>query len=454
MRDGAIANLTEGRPVLHVALRGTSGDEAANAAAAETRAAVRAFAEDVRSGKRAGAGGPFEAIVHIGIGGSDLGPRLLYDALKSFRRKDFVVRFAANVDGAEISDALEGLDPKRTLVVVVSKTFTTQETLANAKVARDWIAAAAGEEAVAGQIVAVSAAPERAQGWGAGAVFPFWDWVGGRYSLWSAVGLSVDAALEPGAFDALLDGAAAMDRHFFEAPTEENLPVCAAFVQAWNRLLGAGSYSVAAYGRRLQLLPSFLQQLEMESNGKSVDLDGERLPRLAAGVTWGDAGTNGQHSFFQLLHQGRDVVPVEFVLIDQGAEGPDAHRAMLLSNVLAQAQALLQGKTAETAKSEMMAQGETEMRADFLAPHRAFSGDRPSTIIGMTRLDPKTLGALLAFYEHRTAVQGWLAGLNSFDQWGVELGKVMANALLPALKGGDAPEGADPSTKAWLARLT
>jgi len=439
MRTGARVNTTEDRSALHVALRGAGGDDAVRAEVAATRARIRAFAAEV-------ARRPIDALVHIGIGGSDLGPRLVLDALKPLRRRDLAVRFAANIDGAEIVDALHGLDPARTLIVVVSKTFTTQETLANAEAARAWLGADARD-----RIVAVTAAPERAQSWGAGEVFPFWDWVGGRYSLWSAVGLTCEIALPPGAFDMLLDGARAMDAHAFETPLADNLPFRAACAQSFNRLLGARSTATIPYARRLALLPAWLQQLEMESNGKGVDADGLPLARLAAGVTWGEPGTNAQHSFFQLLHQGRAAIPVEFLVVAKG-EGPAGHRAMLLANALAQAQALYEGKSADAAKAEMLAKGESAERAAFLAPHRAFPGDRPSTMIGLADLSPQTLGALLAFYEHRTVMQAWLAGINPFDQWGVELGKQMAGALLPALKGGDA-SGFDPATKAWVERL-
>jgi glucose-6-phosphate isomerase len=437
MRDGARVNTTEDRAALHVALRGSGGDAAVRAQVAQTRTAVRTFAADV-------AGRQIDAVVHIGIGGSDLGPRLVLDALKPWRRKGLDVRFAANVDGAEIVDALDGLDPARTLIVVVSKTFTTQETLANAEVARAWL----GDRP--GQIVAVTAAPDKAKAWGAGTVFPFWDWVGGRYSLWSAVGLTCEIALAPGAFDALLDGAHAMDEHTFSAPLADTLPFRAACVQAANSLAYASTATIP-YARRLALLPAWLQQLEMESNGKGVDVDGHTLARRSATLTWGEPGTNAQHSFFQLLHQGRDVIPVEFVVVAE-SEGPASHRAMTLANALAQAQALYEGKTAEAAKAEMRAAGMDEAHAAALAPHRAFSGDRPSTMLALDDLSPKTLGALLAFYEHRTVIQAWLFGINPFDQWGVELGKQMAGALLPALSGAGGGTF-DPATAAWVARL-
>jgi glucose-6-phosphate isomerase len=454
--SGAAINTTENRPVLHAALRGGAPNDAIAEEVAAVRARMNAFAGDFRSGKIKGATGqPLNAIVHIGIGGSDLGPRLLIDALKDFRAPGLTLRFASNVDGADIADALEGLDPARTMIAIVSKTFTTLETMTNAETARAWLRAGLGVEDVSSHVLAISAAPRKAIHWGAleAHVFPFWDWVGGRYSLWSAVSLSVACCLREGAFDALLAGAAAMDEHFRTAPLEQNAPVIAACVATWNRTaLRYASYSCAPYARRLDLLPSFLQQLEMESNGKSVTRDGAALARPAAGVTWGSSGTNGQHSFFQLLQQGLQAIPVEFVLVREGLGGPPAHRRALLSNVLAQAEALMIGKTGAQAEQEMRSAGLDEAEVKALAPHRTFSGDRPSTIIALDRLTPETLGALLAFYEHRTFAQGVLMGINSFDQWGVELGKQLATALSGALEGKEA--GArDPSTAAWIARL-
>ncbi|MGE3251239.1 MAG: glucose-6-phosphate isomerase [Hyphomonadaceae bacterium] len=413
MFAGEAVNNTEGRAAMHWALR--AGD--APTEVRETRDRMRAFA--------AGLSG-IDAVVSIGIGGSDLGPRLVYDALKALHRADIRARFASNVDNADIDDALEGLDPARTLVIVCSKTFTTLETLANAEIARAWL----GSHAT-GRLVAVSAAPERAKAWGASEVFPFWDWVGGRYSLWSAIGLVLEIALQPGSFDRLLTGAAAMDAHFRDAPFAQNAPMLAAAVQAWNReALGRGGYALVPYAERLRLLPAYLQQLEMESNGKRVDRDGRVLARPAAGVTWGAAGTNAQHSFFQLLHQGVEEVPVEFIVVkDAGGAG----RTALLANALAQAQALMHGAR------------------DDAAPHRAFPGNRASTMMALDDLSPESLGALLAFYEHRTAAQAWLAGVNPFDQWGVELGKAMARDLTAALEGNATPD--DPATSAWVERL-
>ncbi|MES1201513.1 MAG: glucose-6-phosphate isomerase [Pseudomonadota bacterium] len=437
MFAGEIVNSTEQRAVMHWALRDPEGAQEV----LDVRDRMHDFGHEI------GDGGQINAIVHLGIGGSDLGPRLLIDALKPHRRKHIEVRFAANVDGADVADAIDGLDPKRTLLIVVSKTFTTQETLANAEYVRNWGPAI---------ITAATAAPEKAVAWGVKPehVFPFWDWVGGRYSLWSSVSLVAELALEHGAFNDLLDGAAEMDAHFREAPFAENLPALAAAIQHWNRqALGRASYGMIPYSERLRLLPAYLQQLEMESNGKGVDREGKPLTQSSAVVTWGAAGTNAQHSFFQLLHQGVDEIPVEFVLNEGDHEGPADHRAKLLANAVAQTRALMVGKSEDVVRTEMLAKGASAEEAARLAPHRTFRGDRASTMIGMDELSPTALGALLAFYEHRTFTQGVLANINSFDQWGVELGKEMANQLAPALESGKVPDGMDASTAAWIKRL-
>lgn len=413
---GEIVNNTEGRAAKHWALRAPD----APAEIKDTRAKMAAFAQRMRP--------QIDAIVHLGIGGSDLGPRLLLDALKPHRIHGLEVRFAANVDGADVADAIEGLDPNRTLLIVVSKTFTTQETLANAEFVRAWGPA---------HLAAATAAPEKAAAWGVPAenVFAFWDWVGGRYSLWSSVSLACVIALQDGAFDVLLAGAAAMDAHFRDTPFAQNLPALSGAVQMWNReALGHGSYALIPYSERMRLLPAYMQQLEMESNGKRVSRDGEAIRRAACGVTWGAAGTNAQHSFFQLLHQSVDEIPVEIIVNAGAHEGPASHRAKVFANALAQARALMVGRTTDN-------------------PHRQFTGDRASTLMVLDALSPQALGALLAFYEHRTFAQAVLAGINPFDQFGVELGKEMANQLLPALEGQTAPADLDPSTAAWVARL-
>jgi len=436
---GGIVNTTENRAAKHWALRITDPPGGANEVTAVLDR-MHEFTHEIAEE------GDFDAVIHLGIGGSDLGPRVVLDALKAYRRPNITVRFAANVDGADVADAIEGLNPQRTLLIVVSKTFTTQETLANAEFVRAWGPA---------RIAAATAAPERAIAWGVAErdVFPFWDWVGGRYSLWSSVSLVCEIALNHGVFFRMLEGAEELDNHFRDAPFAENLPAISAAVQMWNReALGHGSYALIPYAERLRLLAAWAQQLEMESNGKSVTRDGAPLQRSSCAVTWGAAGTNAQHSFFQLLHQGIEEIPVEFIVNAGVQEGPPSHRAKVYANALAQARALMVGKSATQAKAEMIAKGMGEAEATTLAPHRAFTGNRASTLMAIDALSPEALGALLAFYEHRTFTQAVLAGVNPFDQWGVELGKEMASALLPALEGGPASD-LDASTAAWLKRL-
>ncbi len=457
---GEVVNASEGRPALHMALRAPDGADwraagvPVSGEVEATRNAMRAFAGAVRSGAVAGATGkPFRAIVHIGIGGSDLGPRLVWEALKPLDPQ-IELRFAANVDPAELAQALTGLDPAETMVVTVSKTFTTLETLTNAEAARDWLRASLGE-ASDSHLVAVSASPEKAQAFGvpAGQVFGFWDWVGGRYSIWSAVGLSCAIALGYDAFEAMLAGAHAMDDHFRTAPLETNAPVLLALAHVFNRNgLGRPIRAVVPYAQRLRLFAPFLQQLEMESNGKRVTATGQPVPHPTAASVFGDAGTNGQHAFFQLLHQGTDVVPVDILAVREGAEGDPSAQTKLLANAIAQAEALMVGRSEAEVRAELTAAGRPPAVIDALAPQRTFPGNRPSSFLLLDRLDPARFGALVALYEHKTFVEGVLWGINSFDQWGVELGKTLATRVLGELEGG--PSGAhDPSTAALIARL-
>jgi glucose-6-phosphate isomerase len=439
---GEIVNASEQRPALHMALRAPDGADfkAAGVPVSRdveaTRAAMRGFVEAVRSGAKRGATGkPFRAIVHIGIGGSDLGPRLIWEALKPLDPQ-IELRFAANVDPNELAQALTGLDPAETLLVTVSKTFTTLETLANAETARAWLRASLGEASDA-HLVAVSAAPDKAKAFGVPAdqVFAFWDWVGGRYSIWSAVGLSCAVALGWDAFAGLHAGAAAMDAHFREAPLDRNAPVMLALAHVFNRNgLGRPIRAVVPYAQRLRLFAAFLQQLEMESNGKRVTAEGQPVPQPTAASVFGDAGTNGQHAFFQLLHQGSDVIPVDLVAVREGSEGDPAAQKKLLANAVAQAEALMIGRA---------------MPDD---PQRHFPGNRPTSFLLLERLTPDALGALIALYEHKTFVEGVLWRINSFDQWGVELGKTLAAQVLAELEG-KAEGRHDPSTAALIERL-
>ena len=457
---GDIVNASEDRPALHMALRAPDGadwraaGEPVSTVIEATRNAMRAFADGVRNGIIRGATGkPFRAIVHIGIGGSDLGPRLIWEALRPLDPQ-IELRFVANVDPAELAQALVGLDPAETLVVTVSKTFTTQETLTNASSARAWLRAALGPAADA-HLVAVSASPEKAQAFGvpAAQVFGFWDWVGGRYSLWSAVGLSCAIALGYEAFDAMLGGAHAMDQHFQSAPVETNVPVLLALVHVFNRNgLGRPIRAVVPYAQRLRLFAAFLQQLEMESNGKRVTADGAPVVHQTAASVFGDAGTNGQHAFFQLLHQGTDVIPVDIIAVRTGSEGDPSAQTKLLANAIAQAEALMVGRSEADVRTELVAAGKSSSEIDALAPQRTFPGNRPSSFLVLEQLDPARLGALIALYEHKTFVEGVLWGINSFDQWGVELGKSLATRVLGELEGGPAGHH-DPSTAALIARL-
>ncbi|MEN5362227.1 glucose-6-phosphate isomerase [Brevundimonas intermedia] len=455
---GEAVNLTEGRAVLHPALRAAPGadfkalGEPVSAEVDAVRADMKAYADAVRSGAEAGAAGKqFEAIVHVGIGGSDLGPRVVWDALRPLDPA-IDLRFVANIDPRDMAEALTGLDPETTLVVVVSKTFTTQETLANAEAAKAWLAASLPAERMTKHFIGVTAAPDKAAAFGCGRTFAFRDWVGGRYSLWSAVSLSCGIALGWDVFEAMLAGAAAMDDHFVSAPLERNAPILLALAQVFNvDGLNRPARTVAPYAHALRRLPSFLQQLEMESNGKRVHRDGTTVTRQTCPVVFGEPGTNGQHAFFQQIHQGPQIVPSEFVIVAK--THADAPESPLWSNALAQGQALMLGKTTEAAKAEGLAQGLSEEEATRLAPHRTFTGNRPSTAILMDRLTPETLGALLALYEHKTFVEGVIWDINSFDQWGVELGKVLAKAIVKDVDAGGPSADLDPSTAGLMTRL-
>jgi glucose-6-phosphate isomerase len=461
MFAGEPINTSEGRAVLHVALRAPVADGYAAQSAPvmaevdQVRQAMAHFAGQVRSGAIKGATGkPFRSILHIGIGGSDLGPRLLWDALKPIRPA-IDLRFVANVDGTEFALTTADLDPAETLVVIVSKTFTTQETLANAEAARAWLGAALGEEAAKGHLAAVSTALDKTSAFGIAPerVFGFWDWVGGRYSLWSAVSLSVAVALGWEAFAALHAGARAMDIHFRDTALDRNAPVLLALAQVFNRDgLDRRARSVVPYAHRLRRLSAFLQQLEMESNGKRVGKDGKPVAHGTAPVVFGDEGTNVQHAYFQQMHQGSDVVPLEFVAVREPMDGSPEMHAKLLANVIAQAEALLVGRSQAEVRAELATRGLAPAEIDILAPQKTFPGDRPSTTILLDRLDPQSLGALIALYEHKTFVEGVIWGVNSFDQWGVELGKSLATRVLAELEGGALGDH-DPSTAAMIGRL-
>lgn len=466
MFAGERINSTEARAALHVALRcppGTPwpvGGVDVGAAVHTVRARMRGFCERVRGGDwRGHRGGRITDVVNIGIGGSDLGPAMVCEALADFADGGLRMHFVSNVDGVQIHDVTRRCPPETTLFVVASKTFTTQETLANARAARAWLVGALGDEAaVASHFVAVStnAAAVAAFGIDTGNMFGFWDWVGGRFSLWSAIGLPIMLALGPARFDELLAGAHAMDAHFRSTPAASNLPVLMALLGIWNvDFLDAPSQLIAPYHQRLHRLPAYLQQLDMESNGKSVRHDGSPVGCRTSPILWGELGINGQHAYFQLVHQGTQPVPVDFIgVLDAGREDEGLHR-IAFANMIAQAEALMRGRSADEAEAEMRAAGLPQPRIRALLPHRVFPGNRPSNTLLLERLDPFTLGALIAAYEHRTFVQGVIWDINSFDQWGVELGKQLASRVLDEL-GPQPPAAAGPahdaSTQALIER--
>ncbi len=457
MFSGAKINATEGRAVLHTALRNLSTPVMVDGAdvmspVRATHARMEAFARDVRDGRFAGQGGTITDVVNIGIGGSDLGPAMACIALSPYADGPRC-HFISNVDGAHAADTLRGLDPATTLVIVASKTFTTIETMTNAQTVRDWMAGAVANPAA--QFAAVSTAADRTAAFGIdpARVFGFEDWVGGRYSLWGPIGLSLMLAIGPERFAEFLAGGAEMDAHFREAPFAENLPVLLALVGIWhNQVGGHATRAVLPYDQRLSRLPAYLQQLEMESNGKRVAMDGATLTENSGPVVWGEPGTNGQHAFYQLIHQGTRIIPCEFLVAKEGHEPHLAHQhTLLVSNCLAQSEALLRGRSLEEATAIMAKKGLTGAELDRQARHRVFPGNRPSTTLAYARLDPRTLGRIIALYEHRVFVEGVILGINSFDQWGVELGKELALALQPMVEGRAGTEGKDGSTRALVA---
>ena len=459
MWAGERINVTEGRAVLHMALR-HFGDEPVlvdgHDVMGEVRAVldrIRDYSGAIRTGNIAGwGGGQFTDVVNIGIGGSDLGPAMVTQALEPYTRADLRAHFVSNVDGAHLHDTLKGLDPARTLFIIASKTFTTDETMTNAHSARKWVAGALGEQAISTHFTAVSTNLEACSAFGISEdrILGFWDWVGGRYSVWSAIGLPVAIAIGYENFEAFLRGASAMDRHFRETPLEENLPVILALLGVFYRNgWGFPTHAVLPYDQRLARFPAYLQQQDMESNGKSVTLNGKEVRWDTGPVIWGEPGTNGQHAFYQLLHQGTTVVPCDFLVAAQPHEAMAPHHAKLIANCLAQSEALMLDKTEDEVLAELKGTGLTREEIKALAPHKVFPGNRPSNTIVYRKLDPATLGSLVALYEHKVFVQGVLWNVNSFDQWGVELGKALARTLLPEVEGqGDAAH--DSSTSGLL----
>ena len=451
MLAGAPINTTEGRAVLHTALRAPRGQGPHTDAVHGVLDSMLAYAETVRDGATSG----IRHVVNIGIGGSDLGPQMVVPALDAYAHPGITLHFVSNVDGHDITPVLRRLRPADTLFIIASKTFTTQETMANAAVARQWFVDNGGTD-IASHFVGATTNLAAAAVFGITTTFGFWDWVGGRYSLWSAIGLPIAIAVGADHFRALLAGAHAMDQHFASAPLEANLPVQLGLLDVWYRNFHHfTSRSVAPYHQGLKRLPAYLQQLEMESNGKRVDLDGNPLPFGTSPVVWGEPGTNGQHAYFQMLHQGTDVIPVEFIAVKHASHPHADLQAKALANCLAQSQALMLGKTTAAALRDSAPTANAALDAATLACHRTFPGNRPSTTLLLDRLDPHTLGALIALYEHRVFTSGALWGINSFDQWGVELGKALASALLPRFTAPGPADGSglDASTAGLLARL-
>ncbi|MBV8665409.1 MAG: glucose-6-phosphate isomerase [Burkholderiaceae bacterium] len=462
MFRGDKINLTEKRAVLHTALRAPRGTKLViegrdvNADVHAVLERVYAFAERVRSGAWLGfTGKTITDVVNIGIGGSDLGPEMACHALRSYAQPTLNLHFVANVDGHDLDAALARLNPETTLFVIASKTFTTAETMLNAGTARNWFLKAGSTADLARHFVAVStnATAVSAFGIDTANMFPFWDWVGGRYSIWSAIGLPLALAIGAEGFAAFLAGAHAMDEHFRNAPLEQNMPVLLAMVGIWNRnYLGSSSISIAPYHQDLSQFADYLQQLEMESNGKRVTRDGTVLNEATCPAVWGNVGTNGQHAYFQLLHQGTDVIPVDFIAALKPNHALPGHQPALLANCFAQSEALMRGKNADEVRAELQAQSLSETDIAALLPHKIFPGNRPSNTILLERLTPASLGALIALYEHKVFVQGAVWNVNSFDQWGVELGKVLAKRIESELSGDAQPQAHDSSTNGLIAK--
>jgi glucose-6-phosphate isomerase len=463
MFDGAVINITEERAVLHTALRNRANTPVlvdGRDVMPDVNAVLDAmgtFAENIRSGALKGATGKkITDVVNIGIGGSDLGPVMATLALAPYHDGPRL-HFVSNIDGAHIADTLKLLSAETTLFIVASKTFTTIETMTNAATARRFIAEALGEEAVGHHFCAVSTALDKVSAFGIGAdrVFGFWDWVGGRYSIWSAIGLPLMIAIGSENFSEFLAGGHAIDTHFREAPVRENIPMLLGLIGYYHRnVLGYPSRAILPYDQRLTRFPAYLQQLDMESNGKSVTMDSTPVEGETGPVVWGEPGTNGQHAFYQLIHQGTTVIPAEFMIAAKGHEPSLRHQhQLLIANCLAQSEALMKGRSLAEARAQLTEKGMDEAKADRIAPHRVFSGNRPSITMVYDSLTPFALGRLIALYEHRVFVEGVLFNINSFDQWGVELGKELATGLLPVVEGKKGTEGHDSSTAGLVAAL-
>lgn len=456
---GDHVNGTEDRPALHTALRHTGAPATPEQqAVAETLEKMEKLINAVHQGEWTGhTGKRITDVVNIGIGGSDLGPRMVTKALTPYLSAAVKVHFVANIDGAELTDTLRRLNPESTLFIVASKSFSTQETRENALSARSWmLASGCAQQDLKNHFVAISSRVDKAVEFGIAPenVYPIWDWVGGRYSLWSAIGMSIAFAAGMDNFNRLRAGAEAMDKHFAEAPLEKNLPVLMGLLMFWySEFMGSSTQAILPYAHHLNLLPSYLQQLEMESNGKSVTRDGKPVDYPTGAIVWGTEGTNGQHSFHQLLHQGTSLVPIDFIATLRGHDDLKHQHRLLFANCVAQSQALLTGRNLDVAKTELKAQGYSDQEIAFLAPHKVHPGNRPSNTLVMEQLTPETLGALIAAYEHKVYTLGVLFDINSFDQWGVELGKLLGTHVNIAIETTDIPGDWDSSTQHLIRRF-
>lgn len=461
MFEGEPINISEYRPVLHTALRNRGNTpvfvdgEDVMPKVNRVLQQIRYFSERIRGGHSRGYSGHLiKDIINIGIGGSDLGPHVVCDAMKPYAQRGMNVHFVSNVDPTHLTEILKFVKPESTLFVISSKTFTTQETMLNAHSARDWFVRMTGnEKAIAKHFVAVSTNTEAATEFGilSENVFEFWDWVGGRYSLWSAIGLPIVLYLGMDHFEAMLEGAYAMDEHFKNAPIEKNIPVVLALLGIWyNNFFDAQSHAVMAYNQYLRRLPAHLQQLDMESNGKTISREGERVDYLTGPIIWGETGSNCQHAFFQLLHQGTKPVPADFLIPAKTRDPLGTQHRVLMSNFLAQTRALMMGKTEEEARSELEAENVDKEKIKEVLPHKIFEGNKPTNSIMFEKLDPRTMGALLAMYEHKVFVQGVIWNINSFDQWGVELGKQLADEIIDGLTPKKKSQAYDSSTNGLI----
>ena len=461
MFRGELINSTEQRAVLHIALRNRSnrpilvgGKDVMPEVNAVLRH-MREFSDAVRLGKWKGySGESITDIVNIGIGGSDLGPVMVTEALKPYCRSDLRAHFVSNVDGTHIVETLKRLRPARTLFIIASKTFTTQETLTNAVTAREWLLSSAHDDAaIAKHFVALSTNEPEVRKFGIDPdnMFEFWDWVGGRYSLWSAIGLSIAVSIGMDKFEELLSGAHVMDEHFRTAPIEKNMPVVLGLLGVWyNNFFSASTHAILPYDQYLHRLPAYLQQGDMESNGKSVSRDGTKVDYETGPVIWGEPGTNGQHAFYQLIHQGTKMIPADFIAPVETHNPVGDHHRILLSNFFAQTEALMRGKTRDEARKELAASGMTGSALEAVLPHKVFEGNKPTNSIMMRRITPASLGALIALYEHKIFTQGIVWNVNSFDQWGVELGKQLAKRILPELNTTEPVTAHDASTNGLM----